>query len=92
MSGPGNPPFLFVVKNEQPRKLDADGLLKWLRESGVPGAAKISANQVKIGRLNFYISTGVLNFDNEPRLPVRGLSGLRSTLEQALKRTLPDFD
>lgn len=92
MSGRPKPPSLTLVRNDPIGKHDVDSLIEWLRKAGVIGASKISSNHLKIGRLNFYISTGVVHFDNEPRLPDRGPRALKATLEQLLKRDLPEFD
>ncbi|WP_131819248.1 hypothetical protein [Sphingomonas jatrophae] len=65
--------------------------INWLTRAGIP-LARPSAIQLKIGPLSFYPKSGTLNFDNQARLPERGLVGLRTVLEQATGRSLPPID
>lgn len=96
----GRPPMLelrtarFQPANQlseegDPREMTA--AITWLIKSRIP-VYRASAIQLKIGSLSFYPSTGTINFDNCRREPVRGLAGLKTTLENALRRELPAID
>lgn len=92
----GRPPLLelrtarFQPANQlseegDPREMTA--AITWLIKSRIP-VYRASPIQLKIGSLSFYPSTGTINFDNCRR----GLAGLKTTLENALRRELPAID
>lgn len=60
----------------------------WLNSAKVP-YEQPTALHIKIGALNFYPTSGTLHFDRQPRLPERGLTGLRTVLQRRLRRDLP---
>lgn len=90
--GPERPPLRLVRLNEAIRAKSADDLVEeakdWLRRAGIPYSFA-SPIHIKIETLNFYPTTGTLNFDNHRRLPERGLAGLKEVLERFTGRVLP---
>ena len=62
--------------------------VRWLEASGIV-YSRVTDVHFKIGKLNFYPTSGTINFDNERRLPEGGLTGLKLVLEHSLKRQLP---
>ncbi len=47
---------------------------------------RVSGSQLKLGRLNFYPVAQTLNYDGEPKMRSRGLSGLHYVLCKIFKR------
>lgn len=84
----------FQAANELSEEGDSKEMrtaIEWLIKSRLP-VYRASPIQLKIGPLSFYPSSGTINFDNRRREPVRGLPGLRLTLENALRRALPPIE
>jgi hypothetical protein len=65
--------------------------IEWLIKSRIP-VCRASPFQLKIGPLSFYPGSGTINYDNCRREPVRGLGGLKTLLESALRRELPPIE
>ena len=87
---------LYLVRNDDDFSFATpdqviERTLAWLRRAGVP-FEQPWPNHIKIGILNFYPTSGTLNYDNKPRLSERGLAGLKLTLERLLRRELPPID
>lgn len=47
---------------------------------------RVSGSQLKLGRLNFYPVAGTMNYDGEPKMRARGLSGLHFVLCKIFKK------
>lgn len=47
---------------------------------------RVSGNQLKLGRLNFYPVAGTMNYDGEPKMRSRNLSGLHYVLCKIFKK------
>lgn len=72
-----------------PRADSMAAAMEWLTLLNIP-YFRASQYQLKIlGDLNFYPGRGTINLDNQPRLPWRGLTGLRTVLMRRLRCDLP---
>lgn len=77
------------AERAKPGKRTQPEVAKWLSSAGFIQAAWFSSNHVKVGAINFYVSTGRIHWDNQPAEPERWLAGLRTVLETVSRRSLP---
>lgn len=79
----------IAAADTTPRADPMAAAIEWLTLSNIP-YFRASQYQLKIlGDLSFYPGRGTINLDNQPRLPWRGLTGLRTILMRRLRRDLP---
>lgn len=62
--------------------------IAWCRKAKVP-VYRPSPTHLKFDTLNFFPSTGTLHYDNQRKLAIQGLSGLKTLLERQWRVALP---